>query len=129
MTPRRSDGPRDRIRAHALGFPGAVEEFPWGEPAIKAGGKVFVFLGAPASPAPASMVIKLPTEDVRAHALSLPGAEPAGYGLARTGWVRVPLAVEAGSVPGTGLLCDWVEESFRAVAPRRLVAELDARPG
>jgi hypothetical protein len=25
------------------------------------------------------------------------------------------------------LLCDWIEESYRIVAPKRLVAELDAR--
>jgi hypothetical protein len=27
------------------------------------------------------------------------------------------------------ILTDWVEESYRTVAPKRLVAELDARTG
>lgn len=30
-------------------------------------------------------------EKVREFALGLPGAEPAGYGLGKAGWVRVPL--------------------------------------
>ena len=31
--------------------------------------------------------------------------------------------------PPLGVLTDWVEESYRTVAPKRLVAELDARTG
>ncbi|NJQ06661.1 MmcQ/YjbR family DNA-binding protein [Streptomyces lonarensis] len=116
----------ERVRAHALGLPGVVEEFPWGESAVKAGSRVFAFLGAPAAGAAPAMVVTLPSDDVRAHALSLPGAEPAGYGLARTGWVRVPLGGTA-AAPADELLRDWGEESFRAIAPRRAVAELDAR--
>jgi hypothetical protein len=38
--------------------------------------------------------------------------------------VRIPL--EEKGAPAAELLCDWVEESYRAVAPKRLVAELDA---
>jgi hypothetical protein len=30
--------------------------------------------------------------------------------------------------PSLAVLKDWVEESYRVVAPRRLVAELDSRP-
>lgn len=29
--------------------------------------------------------------------------------------------------PGAELICDWVEESYRTVATKKLVAELDAR--
>ena len=47
------------------------------------------------------------------------GAEPTGYGLGKAGWVTVPLRA-----PGVSLdvLRDWVEESYRIVAPKRLVA-------
>ncbi|MDH6454445.1 hypothetical protein M2156_001215 [Streptomyces sp. SAI-149] len=48
--------------------------------------------------------------EAHAHALTAPGAEPAGYGLGKAGWVRVPLA-ERGA-PAAELLCDWVEESL-----------------
>jgi predicted DNA-binding protein (MmcQ/YjbR family) len=59
------------------------------------------------------------------RALTTPGAEPAGYGLGKAGWVRIPLDVKG--APGAALLCDWVEESYRTVATKKLVAELDAR--
>ncbi|UCF68826.1 MAG: YdeI/OmpD-associated family protein [Acidobacteriota bacterium] len=68
--------------------------------------------------------MKLPRSSVAAG--DLPFAEPAGYGLGKSGWVtsrfaprdRVPL----------DLLDEWIEESFRAVAPKRLVAALDRGP-
>jgi hypothetical protein len=53
-----------------------------------------------------------------------PGAEPSGYGLGRAGWVLIPFR---DTTPPIGVLTDWVEESYRIVAPKRLVAELDAR--
>ncbi|MDB1089758.1 MmcQ/YjbR family DNA-binding protein [Streptomyces sp. ACA25] len=112
------------LREFALGLPGAVEEFPWGEGVIKVNKKIFVFLGAEdGHGGSAAVTVKLRDETTHAHALSLPGARPAGYGLGRAGWVRVPLAPGA---PPAELLCDWAEESYRAVAPARLVAELDA---
>ncbi|MER7925372.1 MmcQ/YjbR family DNA-binding protein [Streptomyces sp. NPDC096057] len=115
---------RAKVREFALGLPGAVEEFPWGESVAKAGGKVFVFLGVDDGSHPPGMTVKLTDEAAHAHALTAPGAEPAGYGLGRAGWVRVPLAGQ--DVPAAELLCDWVEESYRAIAPKRLTAELDA---
>ena len=59
-----------------------------------------------------------------AHALAIDGAEPTGYGLGRAGWVTVPYRASGVSI---AVLRDWVEESYRIVAPKRLVAELDAR--
>jgi len=81
-------------------------------------GKIFVFFGGGAS---RRLTVKL--EESHAHALSVEGAEPTGYGLGKAGWVTVPLRA-----PGVTLelLRDWVEESYRIVAPKRLVAELDA---
>ena len=49
---------------------------------------------------------------------------PAGrYGLGKSGWVTI--AVVAVGLDHE-LLCEWVEESYRIVAPKRLVTELDA---
>ena len=56
------------------------------------------------------------------HALSIEGAEPSGYGLGKAGWVTVP--VDADDVDHD-LLCDWIEESYRVVAPKRLAATVD----
>ncbi|WP_369191117.1 MmcQ/YjbR family DNA-binding protein [Streptomyces sp. R08] len=115
---------RAKVREFALGLPGAVEEFPWGETVAKVNKKVFVFLGVDDGSHPPGMTVKLTDEAAHAHALTAPGAAPAGYGLGKAGWVRVPLAEQG--APAAELLCDWVEESYRAIAPKRLTAELDA---
>ncbi|MEV6504682.1 MmcQ/YjbR family DNA-binding protein [Streptomyces sp. NPDC051642] len=115
---------RAKVREFALGLPGATEEFPWGETVAKVNKKVFVFLGVDDGSHPPGMTVKLTDEAAHAHALTAPGAEPAGYGLGKAGWVRVPFAEQG--APAPELLCDWVEESYRAIAPKRLTAELDA---
>ncbi|MFE7836709.1 MmcQ/YjbR family DNA-binding protein [Streptomyces sp. NPDC057474] len=115
----------EKVREFALGMPGAVEEFPWGESVAKVNRKVFVFLGMDDGSYPLGVTVKLRDEETHAHALACPGAEPAGYGLGKAGWVRVPLQ-EKGA-PGAELLCDWVEESYRVIAPKKLIAELEAR--
>ncbi|MFG2223054.1 MmcQ/YjbR family DNA-binding protein [Streptomyces sp. NPDC048644] len=114
---------REQIRGYALRLPGAAEEFPWGESVVKVNKKVFVFLGAEDDGRPPRVTLKLKDPEAHAHALTAPGAEPAGYGLGNAGWVTVPLT-ERGAPPAE-LLCDWVEESYRVIAPKRLIAELD----
>ncbi|WP_392960350.1 MmcQ/YjbR family DNA-binding protein [Streptomyces sp. LN245] len=112
-----------KVRGFALGLPGASEEFPWGETVAKVNKKVFVFLGLDDGSYPLGVTVKLKDEAAHAHALTSPGAQPAGYGLGKAGWVRVPL--EEQGAPAAELLCDWVEESYRVIAPERLIAELD----
>ena len=111
---------RRRVVAAALAFPGAHEDFPWGEQVAKVEKKIFAFLGTEHSATP-GMAVKLP--DSHDVALSLPGVSPCGYGLARSGWVRVEF--DHPDCPGVDLLLDWLDESYRAVAPKRLVLELD----
>jgi predicted DNA-binding protein (MmcQ/YjbR family) len=113
---------RAELRAFALSLPEAVEDFPWGERVVKVNRKVFVFLGHDERSDPPLMSVKL--DESHAHALAIDGAEPTGYGLGRAGWVTVPLAGDAVTVD---LLRDWIEESYRIVAPKRLVAELAGR--
>jgi predicted DNA-binding protein (MmcQ/YjbR family) len=110
-------GVRDKVRDFALSLPEAFEDQPWGEDVVKVRGKIFVFLGGGASK---RMTVKL--EESHAHALSIEGAEPTGYGLGASGWVTVPLRAEGITI---AVLRDWVEESYRIVAPKRLVATLD----
>jgi predicted DNA-binding protein (MmcQ/YjbR family) len=107
----------------ALGLPGAWEDHPWEETVAKVGKKVFVFFGSEASPSWPSMTVKL----VESHdqAMAIPGTEPTGYGLGKSGWVTIPFGSRL--LPPLGVLTDLVEESYRLVAPRRLVAELDRR--
>jgi predicted DNA-binding protein (MmcQ/YjbR family) len=110
--------PRARLAAFALELPGATEDFPWGDRVVKVRGKIFVFLGGTS----ASITVKL--VESHPHAMSVEGAAPTGYGLGKAGWVTVPVS----GLPAATLR-DWVEESYRVVAPKRLVAELDALGG
>jgi predicted DNA-binding protein (MmcQ/YjbR family) len=112
-------GVRDKVREFSLSLPEASEDHPWGDDVVKVGGKIFVFLGGSASK---RMTVKL--EESHPHALSIEGAEPSGYGLGASGWVTVPLRADGVSI---ALLRDWVEESYRIVAPKRLTAVLDGR--
>ncbi|TLS47924.1 MmcQ/YjbR family DNA-binding protein [Streptomyces montanus] len=115
----------EQVRDFALGLPGAAEEFPWGESVAKVNKKVFVFLGVDDGSHPLGITVKLKDDAAHAHAMTSPGAGPAGYGLGKAGWVSIPL--EEKGAPAAELLCDWVEESFRTIAPKKLIAELDAR--
>lgn len=110
------------ILTFALKFPGAYEDHPWDEDVAKVNKKIFVFIGTADSP-DSGMTVKL--KDSHEQALSVSGAAPSGYGLGRAGWVNVPFR-DTG--PPLNVLKDWVDESYRLVAPKRLIAELDARP-
>jgi predicted DNA-binding protein (MmcQ/YjbR family) len=111
-----------QVLAFALALPGAYEDHPWEETVAKVGKKVFVFFGAEGSPYWPGMTVKL--RESHLAALGIPGAAPTGYGLGRAGWVSLPFR---GDVPPVAVLTDWVEESYRLVAPKRSIAELDAR--
>jgi predicted DNA-binding protein (MmcQ/YjbR family) len=109
------------VLAFALELPDAYLDHPWGEDVVKVNKKVFVFLGSDGG-ADSGMSVKL--RESREQALASPGAEPTGYGLGRSGWVNVPFP----GAPPIAILRDWVEESYRLVAPRRLVMRLDEGP-
>jgi predicted DNA-binding protein (MmcQ/YjbR family) len=109
----------DRIREAALRYPEAHEEFPWGDQVIKVRAKIFVFLGA-GTDGGFGMSVKLPHS--HPMALSQPFATPTGYGLGRAGWVTAQFGPN--DEPPLDLLEEWLDESYRAVAPKRLVSEL-----
>jgi predicted DNA-binding protein (MmcQ/YjbR family) len=108
------------LRRAALSYPEAREEMPWGHHAIKVKGKTFLFLGADSDTF--SLSAKLPSSG--GVALNLPFAEPTHYGLGKSGWVTATFPRKS-AVP-LELLKLWIDESYRAIAPKRLVAELDA---
>jgi predicted DNA-binding protein (MmcQ/YjbR family) len=111
-------GPEKELRDFALKYPEAAEDFPWGERAIKVNKKVFVFLGN--FDGVLSMSMKLPNSGVAA--LTLPFAEPTGYGLGKSGWVTARF--NSDQKPPVHLLCRWIDESYRAVAPKKLIDRL-----
>ncbi|MCB9545795.1 MAG: MmcQ/YjbR family DNA-binding protein [Myxococcales bacterium] len=104
-----------------LAYPEATLDHPWGHPSLKVRGKGFAFMYASAEGF--SFSAKLP--DSSGDALMLPFAQPTGYGLGRAGWITARFA------PGEGipedLLLDWLDESYRAVAPKKLSKTLPPR--
>ncbi len=112
---------RESLLEFSLTLPDAHEDHPWGETVVKVGKKIFVFLGENGNE-PAKFAVKL--DESLDQALAVDGAEPSGYGLGKAGWVNVPLK---GRSPSMGVLQDWVEESYRRIAPKTLVRELDER--
>ena len=111
---------RARLLAKALSYPETREDHPWGDTVVKVKEKVFVFLG--------------PEGDELGFSVKLPGsaeaaltmfacAKPTGYGLGKSGWVSFSFGPKD-DVP-LGLVLEWLDESFRAVAPKRLLKAMD----
>ena len=92
---------------------------PWGHHAIKVKGKSFVFLAADEETF--SLSAKLPSS--ASVAVKLPFASPTEYGLGKSGWVTASFAT--GEKLPLDVLGFWLNESYRAIAPKKLVAKLD----
>ena len=107
------------VRELALGYPEAFEDFPWGDRVFKVKGKIFVFAGIDKD-GRSGMSVKLP--ESRHSALTFPGAVPTGYGLGKSGWVSIRFSGEA--IP-YALVDAWIDESYRAVAPKTLLRRLE----
>jgi predicted DNA-binding protein (MmcQ/YjbR family) len=106
------------LRTYALAFPETHEDFPWGHRALKVRGKGFLFIGG--DDKVFSLSVKLPTS--ASGVLLLPFASPTAYGLGKSGWVTAQFT-RKDKIP-LDWIRDWIEESYRAVAPKRLVARL-----
>jgi predicted DNA-binding protein (MmcQ/YjbR family) len=109
----------DRLMKLALGYPEAWEDHPWEDTVVKVRKKIFVFVGM--YDGKLSLTVKLP--ESRDFALSNEWATPSGYGLGRAGWVTVQIT--SGSDVPIDLFEEWVDESYRAIAPKTLVKQLD----
>ena len=108
------------LRDYAMTFPESTEDHPWGHRAIKVKGKSFLFLGGEKDTKELSLSVKLPNS--RDMAADLPFSEPTGYGLGKSGWVTARFA-KVGDVP-VDMLKAWIDESYRAIAPKKLVKGL-----
>lgn len=107
------------LKKLALAYPFTEEHHPWGDTVIKVKGKVFIFMGQ-GDDGGVSFSVKLPVSG--GVALLLPFCEPTAYGLGKSGWVsaRFPKGVD---LP-LELITAWLDESFRAIAPKKIVAGL-----
>jgi predicted DNA-binding protein (MmcQ/YjbR family) len=112
------------LRNFGLRYPGAHLKSPWpGHLDLAVKDKTFAYLSAPGEPF--SISCKLPQSN--ALALALPFTEPTAYALGRSGWVsaRPP----AGEPLPLEMFKAWIDESYRAQAPKKLVAALAGSPG
>lgn len=115
------DKVRKALRSLGLSFPEAVTSSPWPEHLdLVVRGKTFAFLNIDGQPLRTSL--KLPMSQLQA--LELPFASPAGYGLAKSGWVAIQIP-DGDDVPFE-LLSGFLGESYRAQAPKSLLKKLDA---
>jgi predicted DNA-binding protein (MmcQ/YjbR family) len=120
-TKRASDAVLKELREFGLAYPGAHTKSPWpGHLDLAVKDKTFAYLSVEGEPFKISC--KLPQSN--AAALVLPFAEPTGYGLGKSGWVSARFA--EGQMPPKELLKEWIDESYRAQAPKKLVASLAA---
>jgi len=112
-----------RLIAFAATFPAAWEDHPWDHTVMKVGQKIFAFFGGAAAPeGTLSVTVKLPIS--YEMALTLPYMKPSGHGLWKAGWAQ--LTQYDGDDIDFESIEAWIVQSYRAVAPKSLVRQLDA---
>jgi predicted DNA-binding protein (MmcQ/YjbR family) len=116
-------GPHDALlrslRAFGLAYPGAHTKSPWpGHLDLAVKDKTFCYLSLEGEPLHLSC--KLPAS--HGIALMLPNAKPTPYGLGKSGWVS--LSFEPKEKPDEAMLRAWIDESYRAQAPKKLIAQI-----
>jgi predicted DNA-binding protein (MmcQ/YjbR family) len=117
--PRPADAVLAELRSFGLAYPGAHTKSPWpGHLDLAVNDKTFAYLSNEGEPLGISC--KLPSSC--AVALMLPFTKPTGYGLGKSGWVSASFA--DGEKPPVEMLKEWIDESYRAQAPKKLVKTL-----
>src|SRR5262245_44363049 len=110
------------LRAYGLAYPGTHIKSPWpGHHDLAVKDKTFAYLSLEGEPFGISC--KLPRSS--AVALMLPFCKPAGYGLGKSGWVDAKFTDD--NIP-VEMLKEWIDESYRAQAPKKLVAQIGTAP-
>ena len=110
------------LRAFGLRYPSAHSKAPWpGHDDLAVKDKTLAYL--PAEGEPFSLSVKLPFTGE--EALELPFAEPTHYGLGRAGWVTFTPSPK--QMPPLDQLKDWIDESYRAQAPKTLLKQAPPR--
>ena len=107
----------DVLRAFGLTYPEAHIKSPWqGHADLAVRDKTFAYLSVRG--APFSLSCKLPFTG--AEARELPFVTSTGYGLGKSGWVTASWP-DGGEDP-MPMFRRWIDESYRAQAPKRLAA-------
>lgn len=106
----------EQLRAQALALPETSEGTSCVNRAFKVRKKNFLFVGEKENEIRLMFKLK---ESLDAAA----EMHDSRIGVGKTGWVTVRFSPD--DVPDTALLTSWVVESFRTLAPKTLVKQLD----
>jgi hypothetical protein len=122
MPPTRRDSKlMQALRKIALGYPEVQEGLVCMKAAFEARGKRFLFIGS--DDASYNAMVKL--RDSLAEAANLAANVPGCYKVGGSGWVTITLSHEKSPPPG--LLERWIDESYRLLVSKQLVALLPER--
>jgi hypothetical protein len=118
--PLATDKVLQELRAFGLAYPGAHTKSPWpGHLDLAVNDKTFAYLSLEGEPFGISC--KLPKSSQ--IALLLPFCTPTPYGLGKSGWVSAKFP--DGKLPSVDMLKEWIDESYRAQAPKKFVKQLE----
>jgi predicted DNA-binding protein (MmcQ/YjbR family) len=119
-----SDKVLQELRRFGLAYPGAHLKSPWpGHKDLAVNDKTFAYLSIEGDPFAISC--KLPGSSQ--VALMLPFCKPTAYGLGKSGWVSASFG-DGKQLP-VEMLKAWIDESYRAQAPKKLVKQLEDGAG
>src|SRR5665647_1154595 len=118
-----SDAALLELREFGLAYPGVTVKSPWpGHHDLAVKDKTFAYLSIEGEPF--SIGCKLPQSST--VALMLPWTKPMEYGLGKSGWVSAK-PPEGREIP-VEMFKEWMDESYRAQAPKSLVKQLLTTP-
>ena len=107
------------LRAFGAAYPGAHSKSPWpGHDDLAVNNKTFAYLSLEGEPFHLSVKLPFTGDEAR----KLPYARPAEYGLGKSGWVV--FEPTADQMPPMRQLKSWLDESYRAQAPKKLSAQI-----
>ena len=112
--------PLDKVRDICLSLPEAVETVKWGKPHFCVNEKIFAGCGE--EKGVLVMGFKLEMQHARAI-IQAPGFWKAPY-VGHKGWVSLDLK----TVSDWKMVAELVEESYRLIAPKKLVDMLGSKP-
>jgi predicted DNA-binding protein (MmcQ/YjbR family) len=112
----------DVIRSMASKYPEAEKAFLLGDHEVfRVKKKVFVWLGTTDE---GGTYLSVKLKDSQNMALMLPFVRPAAYGMAKWGWIDAQFP--KGGKLLVELVAQWIDESYRHTAPKKLLKRLDA---
>jgi len=110
-----------RLQVVATGYPEVTESPSCVNRAFKARKKNFLFLGEK-DDGKLRLMVKLESSLPSAQALAK--KQPERWSVGNTGWVTGQFTEE--TAPDETVLAGWIDESFRLLAPKTVVKQLDS---